>query len=199
MNRNAKKALIGALVIIFMSTIMVLTGMGGDRAKSAFPVSETSGVNEAESSPHGPMPLTDSGSMVWPMVKLVLALGIVVAAIYGFLYLLRKMMGQRFSGNRSNRLVEVIETTYIAQKKSVSVLRFHDRAILVGICDGSIQRLAELGPAESAAIISDFASPNPSGKFAGVLSEARTRLKSWNMNRMLTKSAARDMESPQAI
>ncbi len=199
MNRNAKKALIGALVIIFVSTIMVLTGMGGDRAKSALPVSKTFGESESESAPGGPMPLTDSGSMVWPMVKLVLALGIVVAAIYGFLYLLRKMMGQKFSGNRSNRLVEVIETTYIAQKKSVSVLRFHDRAILVGICDGSIQRLAELDPAESAAIISDFASPNPSGKFAGVLSEARTRLKSWNMNRMLTKSAARDMESPQAI
>lgn len=199
MNRTGKKALIGALAVIFLSAGLVLTGMGGDKIKNPMPLLQAPDGNESSQLSQESIPLTNGDSMVWPLVKLVLALGVVVAAIYGFLYMLRKMMGQKFSSNRSNRLIEVIETTFIAQKKSVSVIRFHDRAILVGICDGSIARLAELDPEESAAILSEHASPNQSGKFAGVLSEARTRLKNWNMSRMLTKSTARDMESPQAI
>lgn len=199
MKGTAKKALIGTLAVIVLAAGLVLTGMGGDKVKESFPLGQAPDSTMAAGSSNEPLPLVNGESMAWPLVKLVLALGVVIAAIYGFLYLLRKMMGQKFSGNRSNRMIEVLETTYIAQKKCVSVIRFHDRAILVGICDSTIQRLAELSPEESAAALADVAAPNASGKFAGVLSEARTRLKNWNTSRMLAKSTEREMESPQAI
>jgi len=199
MNRIAKKALISTLLLILLSAGLVLTGMGNDKTKGVVPGTQPKSQEVASETPAMLSPLGDGTSMTWPLVKLVFALGIVIIAIYGFLFLLRRMMGQKMSGNRSRRLIEVIETAHIAQKKSVSVIRFHDRAILIGICDGSMQRLAELDPDESAAALAEAETESAPGKFAGVLSEAKTRLKSWNVGRMLTKNAARDLESPQAI
>ena len=199
MNQTAKKALISALVLIFLSAGLVLTGMGKEKSQKDLPLSQSSGLTETSGTQNDMSPFVDGGSMTGPLLKLVFALGVVIAAIYGFLYLLRKMMGQKHSGNRSNQLIEVIETTYIAQKRSVSVIRFYNKAILVGICDGSIQRLGELSTEETAAVLSEKAEMCGAGKFAGVLSEAKTRLKSWNVARMLTKGAAGDVESPQTI
>ena len=98
---------------------------------------------------------TNDESLAGPLFKLLLALVVVVGGIYGFLIVLRRMMGSKFSANRGNRLLETIETTYIAQKKSVSLIRYGDKAVLVGVADNSISVLAELSKDEMSKIISD--------------------------------------------
>jgi flagellar biosynthetic protein FliO len=113
--------------------------------------------------------------MIWSMLKLIGALVVVVAGIYGFLYLLRKMMGGRLSSNRSNRIIEVLETSYVAQKKSVSLVRFSDRAVLVGVTDNNMTPLAELSSEETAKILQEMQSEKSSAGFKNILSNAKEK------------------------
>jgi flagellar biosynthetic protein FliO len=106
---------------------------------------------------------------------------IVVIGIYGFLYVLRKMMGSKFSGNRKSRMIDVMETAYIAQKRSVSLIRFHDRSILVGVSDNSIQPLAELSAEETSKILAEYAEEKPAPGFRNILGDAKEKFKSWNI------------------
>ncbi len=123
---------------------------------------------------------SDDSSMIWSLLKLVGALAIVVAGIYGFLYLLRKMMGSQLSSNRSHRLIEVLETNFIAQKKSVSLIRFAERAILVGVTDNSMTPLAELSSDETTKVIAEIQSDRPAAGFKGILHSAREKYRTLN-------------------
>lgn len=201
MSRIPRKILFSIAAIILFSVGLILTGMGNDKVVQGNSTLFTQTEMETPATPMTEKadPLPDTGSLTGPLVKLILALGIVIAAIYGFLFLLRKMMGQKLSANNNGNLIEVVETAYIAQKRSVSVIRFHDRAVLVGISESSMQRLAELSPEETQAILSEKNTEVSSNKFAGVLSEAKSRLKKWNMVRMASKNSGNEIETPQTI
>jgi len=92
-------------------------------------------------------------SVVPPIAKMVGALIVVVICIYAGLYLLKRMMGGRYSGDRRNCLLEVLETTYIAPKKSVSLIRVADKSVLIGMTDSRISVLTELDAQQTDAIM----------------------------------------------
>ncbi|MEZ5359883.1 MAG: flagellar biosynthetic protein FliO [Candidatus Zixiibacteriota bacterium] len=68
---------------------------------------------------------------------------IIIAIIYGTVFLLKRLSGQRMGGGARGKTVTVIEQTYIAPKKSVCLLKMADRAVLVGITDTNINLLTE--------------------------------------------------------
>jgi flagellar biosynthetic protein FliO len=125
----------------------------------------------------------DNESVLISMAKLVGALIVVVGAIYAFLFILRKMMGSKLSSNRGNRNLEVLETTYVAQKKSVSLVRFSDRAVLIGITESGITPLAELDGDETARVLAAANAEKSSAGFRNVLSEAKERFKVFSSGR----------------
>lgn len=118
-------------------------------------------------------------------LKLAGAMIVVIGAIYGFLFLLRKMMGKKLSTNRSRRFLELLETTYIGQKKSISLVRFADRAILIGSSENSIAPLAELDSEETARLLQEAVPVKNITGFRNLLSEAREKYRTLNLRRMV--------------
>jgi flagellar biosynthetic protein FliO len=172
--RSKKKVLVTAgLALLAFIAILGVAGSGKITAVDRF-ATDDSDRPSWESDDSGAVVAGDSenDSMIWPLLKLAGALTLVIGGIYGFLFLLRKMMGARLSSNRQNQLIEVVETAYIAQKKSVSLIRFADRAVLVGVAENGISALAELSPEETAEISSGMETKKAAG-FKNIFSRAR--------------------------
>jgi len=117
------------------------------------------------------------------LFKLISALVIVIACIYAGVYLLKRMMGKKYSGNRRSNLLEVLETTYIGPKKTVSLVRVADRAVLVGTSENHISPLAELDADETARMLATAAPEEETESFKKVLSSAVTKLKEMGFKR----------------
>lgn len=127
----------------------------------------------------------ENSSALLSALKLAGAMIVVIGAIYGFLFLLRKMMGMRLSSNRNQRFLELLETTYIGQKKSISLVRFADRAILIGSSENSIAPLAELDSEETASLLQEAVPVKNITGFRNLLSEAREKYRTLNLRRMV--------------
>lgn len=138
-------------------------------------------------------------SLAGPLIKLLLALVAVVGGIYGFLIVLRRMMGSKFSANKGNRLLETIETTYIAQKKSVSLIRYGEKAVLVGVAENSISVLAELSSDETKKIIADCSAGKREAGFQSVLAGARDKLRSFDMKKLGMPWVPKETDRPQEV
>jgi len=200
MKPKTKRSLIALIIILVVSSALMLTLFGdvkADKVAQVTPAGTSIGDEMGEDADAGITGLAESDSITMSMVKLILALVVVVVAIYGFLYLLRRMMGPKFSGNRTNNMIEVLETVYVAQKRSVSLVRFHDRAVLVGIGDNGIQPLAEMTAEETARAVATYAEGKPVAGFKNVLSDARVKLKTWNMAGNKRVEARGKIEKPQ--
>jgi len=78
-------------------------------------------------------------------------------------------------------MIEVLETSFIAQKKSVSLIRFAERAVLVGVTDNSMTPLAELSSDETAKVISEIQNERTGAGFKGMLNSAREKYKTLNL------------------
>jgi len=121
-------------------------------AVKASPSVENTQLTDGESE-NIPVTSQISRSYVPSLVKMISALVVVIICVYFALYLLRRLMGKRYSGNRTNNVMEILETTYIAPKKTVSLIRVADKAVLVGISEAGISTLTEFGPDDTAAIM----------------------------------------------
>ncbi len=97
--------------------------------------------------------------MVAAMGKMAAALVIVVLAIYGAVWGLKRLNGGRRRRHSGQQLLEVIETAYLAPKKTVALLRVADKAIVVGITEGQMSVLTELDSDQTALALAD--QPNP--------------------------------------
>lgn len=112
------------------------------------------------------------------LMKVGFALLIVVVAIYAGIYLLKKMMGKKYSGNKKHNLLEVLETTYIGPKKSISLIKVADKSVLVASTDTQISMLTEMDSEATKEILSQIkveeAKPD---QFATLLQGAFGKLK----------------------
>jgi len=184
MMAKSKKGLLAFFILIFIGAVVVLTGLGGITAQEKPDHSmnrDSAAAAASEKSPVGEVPESfGRESIFWPLIKLIAALVVVVVAIYGFLFVLKMMMGRRFSPNNHNRMIEVLETTYVAQKKAVSLVRVSNRAVLVGISDNGLTALAEISPEETSKIMTEYAGHEKASGFGGVLRDVSTKLRSMN-------------------
>lgn len=200
MSKKNRKILLVIIIILIVSASLIMSQFGDVSAgdgNTTEEVSESSSTFvEKETSEQSAKPVYNE-SIAFSLAKLLGALLVVVVGIYGFLYLLRRMMGQRFSGNRSSNLIEVLETAYVAQKKSVSIVRFSDRAVLIGVGESGISVLAELNAEETGRMVAGFAAEKPSSGFRSVLRDAKGRLTGLNMGRLKTLRLSRNADRPQ--
>jgi flagellar biosynthetic protein FliO len=204
MKQKKKSSLaVKLLVLLIVSAAFVLARFSIVHAGDTTGQNETvvaSHQNQEAGGANDQRPVVESGSLIEPLLKLLAALVIVVAGLYGFLFMLRKMMGAKFSGNKNSRLIEILETTYIAQKKSVSLVRFGDKAVLVGVADGAISALAELTPEETGKVLSEMSAAKPETGFKSAFASAREKMKSLSMKKIGQNwTAGKTDERPQTV
>ncbi len=82
-------------------------------------------------------------SMVAVILKLGLGLGVVILLVWGSVAVLRKSsLGKQFSANTGR--IRVLERSYLGPKKSICLVRIGQRALALGVTEGSITTLAQL-------------------------------------------------------
>jgi flagellar protein FliO/FliZ len=119
----------------------------------------------------------DGTGLLSALVKMISALVVVVVCIYGGMWLLGRISGRGKYGGGSNRNLEVIETTYVGPKKTVSLVRVGERAVLVGVTDSQVNVLTELDEDETAKVVSRPAEQAARKSFKPLLTAAFGRLK----------------------
>ena len=193
------------IILLIVSAAFVLVRFGIVSANEVETKEESIVIAQADNSQAKTVPSRLTGitsneeSLIGPLVKLLLALIAVVGGIYGFIIVLRRMMGSKFSANKGSRLLETIETTYIAQKKSVSLIRYGEKAVLVGVADNSISVLAELSRDETEKIISDCTAGKREAGFKSVFAGAREKLRSFDMKKLNVPWVPKETDRPQEV
>jgi len=117
------------------------------------------------------------------IVKMVSALIVVIFSVYVGLYLLKRLMAARGRRDGRDNLLEVIQSTYVGPKKSVSLLRVADRSVLIGVTDNSISVLTELDPEETAAILATETKVERKDGFRSLLGTAASKVRKLNLKR----------------
>ena len=98
----------------------------------------------------------ESTSAIPSLFKVGAALAVVIIAIYLGLYMLKRMMGKKYSGNKKNSVLEVLETTYIGPKKSISLIRIAGKSVLVASTETQISMLTEMDSDETKEILREI-------------------------------------------
>lgn len=105
------------------------------------------------------------------------ALAVVVLAIYLALFILKRMMGKKYSGNKKNNIMEVLETTYIGPKKSISLIRVAGKSVLVASTETQISMLTEMDSEETKEILRGIDVEIEPDVFQNMLSSASEKIK----------------------
>jgi len=123
------------------------------------------------------------GPVLPSIIKMISALVVVLFALYGSVYLLKKGMGRKLSGSKTSCALEVLESTFVAPRKTVSLVRVADRAVLIGITEQQISVLTELSVEQTAALQSvQTENPSPNG-FSDILATATRKVKDFRLYR----------------
>ena len=108
-------------------TIILVLAFAGLLMINADPAGDNAGVAATAESPEF------VGAALPSLMRMMSALVIVIACIYGGIWLLRKGMNR--TGGAVGRTLEVLETTGVAPKKTVSLIRVADKAVLIGVTE----------------------------------------------------------------
>jgi len=127
------------------------------------------------------------------LVRMISALAIVLVCIYLAMYLLKRMMGKRYSTSGQPNLLEVLATIYIAPKKTVSLVRVADKSVLVGMTDNQISVLTELDAYQTALIEAAQKGQKEKDHFSELLKSASHRIKRMGVKK---SQVALDSKSP---
>ena len=117
-----------------------------------------------------------SSGIAHSLGRVALALALVIGAIYLTLYLLKKGMGRGISRGSGGDLIQVIETTYLAPKRSLSVVRVGDKGALIAMTETSISFLMEIDNLEEKLKVRTSKSQEENTGFVSVLKRAKGQL-----------------------
>lgn len=129
------KSILYAIIILLLSFQELSFGQTADSSTVGQSATEISWNKEQEG---------NEISFVKALVKGLGALFIILALIYGFVWILRFFMNKKSFGNPTSDQIRVLSTTYIAPKKSVALLQVYEKAILIGVSEDSMTTLTEL-------------------------------------------------------
>ena len=87
------------------------------------------------------------------MIKMGLFLGLIIGLIYVSLYLLKRYVYRPISNN-SGGVFQILESTSIAPKKSLLLVKVLDRLLVLGVSESQINALAEIEEASVRELVS---------------------------------------------
>lgn len=103
---------------------------------------------------------TTSGNTIWLFIRMILVLILVIACIYGVVWLLKK--GSNFKQTQDPYLKKTASVT-LAPGKTVQVVTIGDKAYVVGVSDTGINLIGELTDKELIDAMNIHASEEPTG------------------------------------
>lgn len=148
---------------------------------------DASALNAANDGSTTGMTTSPTGSLTGAMVKMVSALAIVVICVYFGLYLLKRLTGRRPGSGLKNDVLEVLQTTHLGPRKTISLVKIGNRSVLVGVTEQQISTITELDQVETQEILAgEPAAEEKPDAFSGVLKSATLRLKAFGLTRKRT-------------
>jgi len=149
-----RKSLISTLVILaaaLTGLALMNIGQGSAVDESALAAMNMAG---ADTTLAAVSPAAFNSTALPAIGKMVGALVIVIICIYLAVFLLRRVMGGRYRGKGSTTLLEILESTYVAPKKTISLVRVAEKAVLIGITENNMTVLTELDADQTAVALS---------------------------------------------
>lgn len=120
--------------------------------------------------------ISDSGSWVASMIGFSVKLAVVLALIYGTIWILRRLMGRNVLSSPEARLITVMESTYLTSKQAIHIVSIGSEVIVVGATDGGIQKLHEIHDHE----LHDKLGRPETKSFQSILNDWVKAPKNWN-------------------
>ena len=118
-----------------------------------------------------------SSSALPSLMRMAGALLVVIICIYAGLYLMKRLVMKRNSNTGRGRLLQVIETTGVAPKKTLSLIRVADKAVLIGMTDSHMSVLTELDAEQTAQIMAVPDTCQETDNFARLLKSVSRRFR----------------------
>ena len=99
--------------------------------------------------------LQESGGIVSPLLRLLLALGVVLLLAYASIHFFKRLSTRRVNGG--SQLMKVLEVLPLGAKTRLVAVRVGQRVLLVGAGDDRVTTVAELTASEFDAAVIDAA------------------------------------------
>ncbi len=169
-NRSA----LGAVLIIVVALIGLIFVKTDNVAADRTDLLTTQSIDNVYAPASG-----DSGSMsVLPsLIRIISALVIVVVCIYGGIYLLKRLMNKRDRRSAVSGNLEVIETIYIAPRKSITLLRVGEKSVLVGATENNMSLLGEQDEAQTSKLLNYTEPETETTSFGEMMDSAIAKVK----------------------
>ena len=174
-NNRRQVIITGALLIAALAGLFLINPGSGE-ADALTALENTQAV---EPSPDATAAAGEpfEGTAMPSIVKMISALMVVLVCIYVALYLLKRLAGRRAGANGGNGALEVLETSYVAPKKTVSLVRVADKAVLIGVTDNGISMLTELDAQQTEALLAEKSATPSSDSFRKILGSATEKIR----------------------
>ena len=171
-----------ARIMSLIGVVFLLTGLLAAEVSDSTGVTQTAAASEViqdqtdkPPSQEGEEFTSVSGMLAPSLLRIAGSLVVIIVFIYGAVFLLRKLSGNRVGGAGRDKTVRLIEQTYLAPKKSVCLIKMADRAVLVGVTEAQISMLTEMEWDSLPQKAQQMATAQQGG-FQNLLGEAATRL-----------------------
>lgn len=166
------------ILITLLGLVIMFSGMLSSSGSSE-PMSNLAGNNLSD--------ITDSSARpesyfdaFGPVVRMIAALLFVILCIYFGLFILKRMTGRQDRGLIGNDSLKVLQTAYLAPRRSVSLVKIANRSILIGVTENQLSLLSELSEEETAEIELQTESASEPDKFGRFLKSAIEKIKELN-------------------
>jgi flagellar biosynthetic protein FliO len=178
-NRQNRGRIIAAGVILGIALIgLFLVTVGRGSEHYGLYASQSTSPSVTDSTAAKPVEgLVGRGAATVSILKMLVALVVVIGCIYLAIYLMKRLMGPRYSGSRKARVLEILETAHIDPKKSLSLVRVADKSVLIGVTDNQISMLTELDSQITLSLMKPVPGQEEEGGFAGILRSASNKFK----------------------
>ncbi len=182
-NFPTKSQFLVMIIIVFalLGLLMINSGQvsAENETVSQIDAAQTS-VTQAETASAEESLFSNYSSSAMPsLFKVGAALAVVILAIYLGLFILKKMMGKKYSGNKKNNVLELLETTYIGPKKSVSLIRVGSKSVLVSSTESQVSMLTEMDSDETKEILREMDVEIEPDVFQNMLTSASDKIKAF--------------------
>ena len=183
MTKPNRRMAITVSVVLIIALLGVITIRINSSQAQKLSSSSTTGQTDSELM----QSTTTTPSPVPSLMKIGAALAAVVICIYVGLFLLKKAMGRKYSGGGQGGHLEVLESMYVAPKKTVSLIRVGERTVLIGVTEAGVNMLTEFDEVNSASFVAPLEQSVTPTQFAGLLKTASQKIKEF---RAIKKSPA---------
>lgn len=173
-NNKLRRSLLTSALIVAVAVVGLFLMSSGDG--DADQTTPTTSGDANPSSVVGASDIFTDGALP-TLAKMVGALLVVIVCIYVGIYLLKKTMGGKYGGANKLNALEVLESTGVGPKQSVTLIRVGDKSVLVGITGDRMALLTELTAEDTAALMTLTPVDCEPDAFSRMLSAAAAQVK----------------------